>query len=140
MARNIVLEKYYVLQDFLIKIMIPFKKGKKPDQNSIPRNPLHHYSGTVQDQASPKVKSNTTPNEISNDNIEVCNGTEENAIKSMYGTCILVRSCFFLVGVKNHIKSGQFYIIELVFLSMLWSEGISGFFILPEVLSCLLWF
>ena len=92
MARNIVLEKYYVLQDFLIKIMIPFKKGKKPDQNSIPRNPLHHYSGTVQDQASPKVKSNTTPNEISNDNIEVCNGTEENAIKSMYGTCILVRS------------------------------------------------
>ena len=29
MARNIVLEKYYVLQDFLIKIMIPFKKGKK---------------------------------------------------------------------------------------------------------------
>ena len=92
MARNIVLEKYYVLQDFLIEIMIPFKKGKKPDQNSIPRKPLHHYSGTVQDQASPKVKSNTTPNEISNYNIEVCNGTEENAIKSMYGTCILVRS------------------------------------------------
>ena len=47
-----------------------FKSNSIPEPNS------------VQDRVSPKVK--TTPNEIlQNDNVDVCNGTEENAIKSM---------------------------------------------------------